>query len=380
MVIAEVALSIVPLVAAGLMVRTFVNLTHVDVGFDATNIVSAKMPFRFRSFQEPADRFRLHRAAFDNLRQIPGVEDVSGGGPVPFSDWRVTRVYGREGEALDSRATMQSVLPGYLRVTDTRLVAGREFTDDDIVNERQVVVVDERIATQLWPEGAIGKRLAYPRGRGSISLEVIGVSEPVRVTRVRDDAMPHMFIPFHMFAIEQGLVIRTTHDAAVIAPAVKAAVESLGTRRPVYDVKPLQSYIDATMGDARFMMLVLMGFGVASVLLAAVGLYGTLAYLTSLRTQEFGIRMALGASAGQVVRAVASEGLMLAGIGAALGFAGAAATTGALQGLLYNVTPFDGVTLIGAVAVVAATALIAASHPAWRAANISPMRVLREGE
>jgi putative ABC transport system permease protein len=309
------------------------------------------------------------------------VEEVSAGGPPPFDDWLPTRLYGREGDATtQSRATIQSVLPGYLRVTRTRLLAGREFTDDDIEQQRPVVIIDARMAAQLWPGGAIGQRLAYGPGRSPLLLEVIGVTEPVRALKVREDRVPHFFVPYHLFAVEQALVMRTRETAAAIGPAVKHAVESLGTRRPVYDIRPLQAYADASTADTRFMMLVLAGFGVASIALAAVGLYGTLAYLTALRTQEFGVRMALGASAWQVLRVVAGEGIALAAAGAALGLAGAMAATGALRGLLYNVTPFDGVTLAAVVAVVSATALVASIHPAWRASRTNPMHVLRAGE
>ncbi|MBA3887199.1 MAG: FtsX-like permease family protein [Acidobacteria bacterium] len=189
--------------------------------------------------------------------------------------------------------------------------------------------------------------------------------------------MPHLFLPYHLFAIEQALVIRTRESAAAIGPAVKAAVESLGTRRPVYDIQPMQAYADASIGDARFMMLMLVGFGAAALLLTAVGLYGTLAYLTSQRTQEFGIRMALGASRWQVLRSVAGEGLLLAAVGGVLGFAGAMATTGILRGLLYDVTPFDATTLGAAALIMALTALAAATEPAWRAARVDPTIALR---
>jgi predicted permease len=381
MVIAQVALSIVPLVAAGLMLRTFANLTSAPLGFETAHLVSAKVAYSLRAFPRTADRWRLHREVVDRVAAVPGVEEVSAGGPPPFDDWLPTRLYGREGDATtQSRATIQSVMPGYLRVTRTRLLAGREFTDDDIEQQRPVVIIDARMAAQLWPEGAIGQRLAYGSGRPPLLLEVIGVTEPVRALRVREDRVPHFFVPYHLFAVEQALVMRTRETAAAIGPAVKRAVESLGTRRPVYDIRPLQAYADASLADTRFMMLVLAGFGLASIALAAVGLYGTLAYLTSLRTQEFGVRMALGASAWQVLRAVTGEGIALAAAGAALGLAGALAATGALRGLLYNVTPFDGVTLAAVVGIVSATALVASIHPAWRASRTNPMHVLRAGE
>jgi hypothetical protein len=273
------------------------------------------------------------------------------------------------------------VLPGYLRVTRTSLVAGRDFTDADLTSARLVAIVDERIAAALWPDGALGRTVAFERGPTNfVELEIIGVTEAVRVTNVRDESLPHIFVPYHLWPVTPSLLIRTSASAGATAPAVKQAVESLGTRRPVFDFRPMQDYVDASVGETRFLMLVLAGFAAAAMLLAAIGLYGTLAYLTSQRRQEFGVRMALGASASRVLRSVAGEGLGLAALGAALGFAGAAAITGLLQGLLYHVTPFDGVTLVAAVVLVGLTAASAVMLPAWRASQVNPSAVLRAGE
>jgi predicted permease len=381
MVIAEVALSIVPLVAAGLMLRTFVNMIEAPLGFDPNGLITAKVAMSFRAFPETSDRARLLRDAIAQVRQIPGVVEVSAGGPLPLDGWAQTRTYAHpQDTSATSRATMQSVFPGYLHVTRTPLLAGRDFTDDDIEQQRNVVIVEERIAAQVWPQGAVGRRLALGRGRGLVELDIIGITRSVRATSVREEPLPHLFLPYHLWAGGQALVIRTPLSAAALGPAVKQGVEALGTRRPVFDIRPMQDYVDESVGDTRFAMLVLVGFAAAAILLAAVGLYGTLAYVASQRRQEFGVRMALGASAMRVMRGVASEGLWLAAIGAALGLAGALATMGLLEGLLYHVTPFDGVTLITVTVLVALTALVAATIPAWRASQTNPSLVLRTGE
>ncbi len=365
LVIAEVALSIVPLVAAGLMLRTFVNLENAPIGLDPSGLVTGKVAVSRRAFSDQKQLLALHRDAFDRVAQIPGVEAVAAGGPMPFDGYSFTRTYGHitDPQPFTSRTTFQSVFPGYLGITHTRLRAGRDFTMDDLVNERPVVIIDERMANQLWPSGAIGQRLGVSRGRSFVSLKVIGVTNPVRVTKVRDDGMPHMFVPYHFQTIEMALVVRTRESAATIAPAIKRAVESLGTRRPVYDIRPMQSYVDRSIGDTRFTMLVLVGFAGAALLLAAVGLYGTLAYLTSQRTQEFGVRMALGASSARILRSVASEGLLLTTVGSVLGLIGALAVSAVLRDLLYGVAPNDVATLVSVITVVALVALIAASHP-----------------
>jgi putative ABC transport system permease protein len=164
---------------------------------------------------------------------------------------------------------------------------------------------------------------------------------------------------------------------STIGPAIKQAVEALGPGRPVFDIRLMDDIVGASIDNTRFTMLVLSGFAVASLLLAGVGLYGTLAYLTSQRTQEFGVRLALGASAASILRLVIREGCLLTGLGVALGLAGAIVVTRVLRGLLYGVTPLDGLTIASVVALVAAVALIAVGWPAWRAARVDPTTALR---
>ena len=199
----------------------------------------------------------------------------------------------------------------------------------------------------------------------------------VRVSTVRDTELPHILTPYDAFGLRMALVAKTKQSAAVLAPLIKQQVESLGTRRPVFDVLPLSTFVDRSMAETRFMMLVLVGFAAASMLLAAVGIYGTLAYLASQRTQEFGIRMALGASASRVLGSVAAEGLVMAAAGTVIGFAGAVAVGRWLRDLLYEVAPFDPPTLIAVCIAVAAMALVAATHPAWRASRTNPLEALR---
>jgi ABC-type antimicrobial peptide transport system permease subunit len=186
-----------------------------------------------------------------------------------------------------------------------------------------------------------------------------------------------IYVPSHLYEIEQTLVVKTRAPLSTIGPAIKQAVEALGPGRPVFDIRLMDDIVKASIDNTRFTMLLLSGFAVASLVLAGVGLYGTLAYLTSQRTQEFGVRLALGASAAGILRLVIREGCLLTGLGAALGFAGAIAVTRTLRGLLYGVTPLDGVTIASVVGLVAAVALVAVGWPAWRAARIEPATALR---
>ena len=376
LVVAEVALSIVPLVAAGLMLRTFTNLLQAPIGFDPSQVVTARVSLNLRAFPEIDARIGFFREAIARVRALPGVDAVSVGGPLPFAPAQTTERYWRRDDvdAVPSLGMQQTIMPGYFAVMGIPLRSGRDFTDDDIARQRSVVIVDERLAAQLWGGDAIGKRLAVAATK---TLEVVGVAAPIRVGRVRDESAPTIFVLYHVYEIEQTLIVKTPLPVAVIGPMIKRTVESLGPGRPVFNIRPMSELVAASIDDTRFTMLVLSGFAVAALLLAGVGLYGTLTYLISQRTQELGVRMALGATAMGVIRLVAYEGGVLTALGGIIGLAGAAGVTRALRGLLYGVTPLDAVTMTSVVAVVTAVALVAIGQPAWRAARIDPVTALR---
>jgi putative ABC transport system permease protein len=199
------------------------------------------------------------------------------------------------------------------------------------------------VAARFSPNGAIGQRLSIRIGRRPTPalVEIIGITPPVRATRVSDGEVPHVFFSYNVQQAEPDLMVRTRQSAATLGPELRRRVEALGTLRPVVDIRPMRDYVDLSIGDARFRMLMLTAFAAASLLLAGVGMYGTLAYLISQRTQEFVVRMALGATTMAVIRLVAREGVVLGGLGGAIGLAAALATVGGLRGLLYGVAPID---------------------------------------
>ncbi len=377
LVLAEVALSIVPLLAAGLMLRTFSNLVQAPIGFDAAHVVTARVPLDLGVFSTLDRRSAFYQEAAARVRDLPGVEAASVGGPLPLTPAQTTeRLWrGEDQEPAPFIGMQQSIMPGYLGVMGMPLRGGRDISDDDIRHQRRVVVVDERVAERLWDGDAIGKRLGV--GQGSSLLEVVGVVGQIRARTMRESGTPMIYVPSHVYEIEQTLVVKTHMPPATIGPAITQTVEALGPGRPVFDIRAMREIVEASIDDTRFTMLVLSGFACASLVLAGVGLYGTLAYLTSQRTQEFGVRLALGASAGSILRLVVSEGCVLTGLGTALGLAGALAATRALRGLLYGVTPLDGLTIASIVALVAGVSLVAVAWPAWRAAHVDPVSALR---
>jgi predicted permease len=377
LVIAEVALSIVPLIGGGLMLRSFWNLTQAPLGFDPSGLVTARVQMSFRALPDLESRLTLIRRAITEVSQLPGVSAVAAAGPLPMP-FPNNRSFSRE-KVFDGGvyASQQPVLPGYLAITRTPLLQGRDISDDDLRAGRLVAVIDQRLASRLYPEGALGKRLQTKIGSKPALIEIVGITPPVRASRVSDSDLPHVFLSYNVMQVEPWLAVRTERRASEIAPDIRRAVEALGTNRAVVDIRPMQDYVDMSIGDSRFMMLMLTAFAAASLLLAGIGMYGTLAYLISQRTQEFGVRMALGATAGSVMALVAREGAMLSGIGAVAGMAVALGVAGSLRGLLYGVAPIDATTVMTVSLLMAAVAIAAASVPAWRAARVEPTTALR---
>jgi putative ABC transport system permease protein len=375
LVLSEIALSIVPLIAAGLMLRTFANLLETPIGFDPAHVITARISLNLSKFSTVDRRSALYRDAIARVRELPGVEAASIGGPPPLASVQSTmRFWRSDDEATSSLGMHRSVMPGYLGVMRIPLLAGRDISDDDIIHGRRVAVIDERLAAQLWQGDAIGKWLSIDSKQ---PLEVVGVVGHIRARDIRDSGTLMIYVPSHVYEIEQTLVVKTRAPLSSIGPAIKRAVEALGPGRPVFDIRPMDDIVEASIDNTRFTTLVLSGFAMTSLVLAGVGLYGTLAYLTSQRVQEFGVRLALGASVASILGLVFREACVLTGLGAALGLAGAIAVAHVLQGLLYGVTPVDGLTIASVVALVAIVALLAVGWPAWRAASVDPTTALR---
>jgi putative ABC transport system permease protein len=378
LVVAEVALSIAPLAFAGLTLRSFVNLMQSPLGFEPAGVVTARLPLDATKYPNMEQRWVVLRNVMDRLRGVPGVRSVSAADPLPLAAQARRRV-GRPGQPdiPPILATQQFALPGYLRTIGTPLLEGRDFTDDDIREQRQVTIIDAGLAKRLWPEGAIGKLVSVYRTGWRNDLQVIGVTGNVRVTRVRDESIPHFMLPYSNYPSAMSLVVKTDEPTGRIRPAVESAVAAAHSRRAAFDIRPMSDYVSDSIGNMRFILFVLAVFAASSLVLAAVGLYGTLAYLTAQRTREFGIRLALGSSVKALIAIVIREGLFLVASGAAIGWIGVAALSRGIRELLYGVQPLDGLTLSGVSVLLAIAALAAAGVPAYRAARIDPQTSLR---
>jgi putative ABC transport system permease protein len=377
LMVTEVALSIVPLLAAGLMMRTVANLLDAPMGFDPTQVVTARVSLDLQEFDSKERRSAFYRDAIAAVRTLPFVDQVSIGGPPPLAPIQSTiRVWRGDDRDRSSRLVLQrSVMADYLAVMRIPLRAGRDIDDDDLRHGRHVAVIDERLAAGLWQGDAVGKMLTLEYSK--TPMEIVGVAGAVRARDLRDDSTPLIYVPSHVYEIEQTLVARVRGPISAVGPAIKNTVEALGPGRPVFDVRWMDEVISLSVETSRYLMLLLTVFAAAALVLAGVGLYGTLGYLTAQRRQEFGVRIALGATAGGIVGLVLREGMLLAGTGAAVGLIAALVATTGLRGLLYGVTPLDGATLAGVTFTVGVAALAVVGWTAWRAACIEPAMALR---
>jgi predicted permease len=378
LVVVEIALSIVPLVCGGLLLRSFLNLLHTPLGFDPSNVVTAFLPIDSKRYPTLEQKWILLRSVIDKVRAIPGVESASAADLLPLQGQANRRV-GRKDRPDSSPilATQQFALPGYLHTICTALREGRDFTNEDIVTDRGVAIIDQELARRLWPEGAIGKRLVIYRTGRQDEVEVIGVTNSARLTRVRDPDTPHFIFPYGNYPSGMSLVIKTKNRPEKLASQIKTAVDEVRPGQAVFDIRDMREYVSSSIGDTRFMVFALTVFAGASLLLAAVGLYGTLTYLILQRTREFGIRLAIGSSLKAIIAIVVQESAILTLVGTALGLLVASVMVGTIRGMLYGVHPLDGMTFVGVVGLVGIIALGSVTIPAWRAARIDPQISLR---
>jgi predicted permease len=388
LVTVQIALSVVLLVGASLLVRAFVAVLRVDPGFRTDQHLTFRMaiPGRYRSPQA----FNAFTAELQRrLSAIPGVTDVGAMSHLPYDDmpnWAL--LYGSDAAFPPGtpQADSRAISVGLFETLGVPLVEGRFFTEADDNPEHVVAIVDDRIARELWPgRSALGQQffttvagmsadIAGPNTRAT----VVGVVSHLRLRSLVEDLRPQLFFPWRIAQRNPiAYVIGASRDAAALAPDVRAAVSALDSRVAVYDVRPLQTYIEDARATRRFTMLLAALFALLALTLTTVGVYGVLAYTVAHRRHEIGVRRALGATEDDVMREVLREGLMFALVGSFTGLAIAAAAGRLLQSQLYGVHSSDPAAYGAAVSLVATAALVACWIPARRATAVDPMDALR---
>ncbi len=382
----QVALAIVLLVGAGLLLKSFGHLRSVDTGFVADRLLTLAIE---PDLPEPRDvsRVAFKRKLLERLSAVPGVESVGLSNCAPLSGrcW-ATDVQRIDGQPLDGEQPfligVQYVAPDHFSTLGISLLRGRAFTPSDDRDGPLVATINERAAKRLWPgEDPIGRRIVVGESLflPDRSAEIVGVVGDVRFAGPESPAGPDIFLPALQGGPGRMLVfLKTSVEPATLVPTLRREVLDLDADLPIYDVQTMAERSALASAQARFAGLLLSIFAGTALLLAAVGLYGVIASQVGRRTREIGIRIALGAEPGQVLRPVLGGAAALAGLGLVLGLLGAVATSRLLSGLLFEVGATDPMTFGGTAGLLAVVALVAGYVPARRAARVDPNVALRE--
>ena len=380
-VTAQVTLSVVLLVCAGLFIRSLRNAHTIDPGFRVERALTATVDLGLLRYKEP-EGGAFYRELLSRVESQPGVERASF---VRFAQLGNSFAQGQvvaEGKASEGEEGISTgfnvVGPRYFETMGTRLVRGRDFTEADREGAPRVAVVNETLAAMLWPnEDALGKRLSFEGARGPF-LEVVGVARDGKYRSLGDRARPYFYTPlFQSYQPRMTLVVRTSGEPTALAGTVRAQLRALDPNLPVAEVRTLEEQFDLSLLPARVAAYTLGGFGLLALALAAMGVYGVVSYSVAQRTREIGVRVALGAGARDVMRLVLGEGLSVVGLGLALGLALAFAVARLFAGFLYGVGAADPLTFVGVPALLGAIALAAGYLPARRATKVDPMVALR---
>ncbi|HEX4961076.1 MAG TPA: ABC transporter permease [Thermoanaerobaculia bacterium] len=389
LLVAEVALALVLLAGAGLLIRSALRLQEVELGFDPSRVLTARLSLPRSDYPEAGRAIAAIQQVVDEAGHSGGVESAAAIAILPLShsdNSSTLHIEGHPrppGQRID--ASVREVSPGYFRTLRIRLLAGRDFTAADRAGAPHVVAVSETMARLAWPgEEPIGKRLAWSIDdkTGPDWWQVVAVVGDVRQRDLVADLRPMVYLPMAQSGfwgerdVEMTLAVRTTGDPSTLAGPVRRIVHGVDARLPVFDLVTLDEIRADSTETTRFNMLLLTTLGVIGLLLAAVGIYGVISWFVSQRTQEIGLRMALGATEGRVLSLVAWQAMRPVLVGLAVGLAGAAASTHALAGLLFGVTATDPATFAGVVLVLGGAALLASYLPARRAARVEPTRAL----
>jgi predicted permease len=395
LVVVEVALALVLLVGASLLIRSFIALRAVNPGFASKNVLTMRMSMTEPQYTKAAGVDQLIRAGLQRVREMPGVDAVSatccvpleGGYGLPFE------IVGRSSEpGANNGAGWYTISPGYFDVFRIPILRGRDFTDRDSGGAGGVVIINQAMAKQFWPKGdPLADQIAIGKGVGPAFVEgprqIVGIVGDVRDGALNEDPQPAMYVPFAQVpdgvtALNSrltalGWAVRTRGEPQRLSVAIQKALREASGGLPVARIKSMDEIVVRSTARSDFNMLLLTVFGCAALLLAAIGVYGSMAYSVEQRTQEIGIRLVLGASVGQVRNMVIVQGMTLALAGVVIGLIAAFALSKLVASLLFGVTARDPMVFVAVPVVLAAVALLAVWLPALRATRVDPIDALR---
>jgi predicted permease len=388
--VAQVALALMLLVGSGLMLRSFMALRNTDVGFETAGRMTFSFALPGVEYASADEVLTFHRRILEELEGRPGVEAVGSISGLPLTDAKSAGPLEAEDDPMPEGelgpiVERRAVTPGYFATMGIPLLQGRGPSWEDQVDQIRGVLISATLAQTFWPDqDATGRRL---RSQGSeISWEVVGVVGDVRFDGVAEEPLPMVYYPVLAGTPEDpdpaqarymNVVIRTAGDPLDLVPSARAALRSVDPRLPLINPRTIEDIVERSMAATSFTVLLLgIAAGIA-LLLGTVGIYGVISYIVSQRTQEIGVRMALGAPGETVLRSVVKQGMALTGIGLGVGMFGAWGLSRAMSSLLYGVSATDPMTFGGTAVLLAVVALAAVYVPARRASRVDPVEALR---
>ena len=402
MVVAEIALSLVVLAAAALMVQSYKRLEGIRLGFRPDHLLSFSVTLPETKYPGAAQVTQFFERALDSIAAVPGVESAAAVSGRPMIDRtadltsQAFTIEGRPGENARGAesADFRIVSAGFFRTMGMALLQGRMFTAQDGRGAPRSVVISEMMARTYWPRGdAVGHRIhlgqQYGRRDGYTAaatsdtpLEIVGVVSDVRQTRILEDPLrPEIYLPLDQQENApriMAMMVRTTSDPAQLTSAIRKAVAAVDSEQPIYDVSTMDEIVADSFGAKRLALVLLVILGSIALVLSSVGLYALMAYSVSHRRHEIGVRVTLGAQANDIRRLILLQGVRLAGLGVAVGLAGALLTRGLMQSVLYGVSANDPLTLLGISSLLVGSALLACYIPARNAMRTDPMIALHQ--
>jgi predicted permease len=385
-VVAEFTLSLMLLIGAGLMLQSFRRLTRLDPGFRTTGILTAELDFPESKYPRGRDITAFGARLLGRLRALPGVEAAGAVSNLPLrDDRRTTLSFVVEGRTPDRAnpmiAIFSSVTPGYFDAIGVPLFRGRLFADSDAREAPKVAIINRSFAERIFPGGdPLGKRVALSDNPGPGDwATVVGIVADARSQDIQTEPGIQLFMPYSQRASSgMAIVVRTAGDPARLSTDLRRAVSEIDPEQPTYAIATMRSVVSDSMGQPRFRALLIGIFAGIALLLAAAGIYGVLSYTVMQRTHEIGIRVALGAERGHVLRLIVGHGMRLAAIGVGIGLLGGLAVSRFLKAVLFGVETTDLATFAAVPGILLLVALAACAIPGWRATRVDPVVALRE--
>lgn len=387
LVAGQTALSIVLLIGAALLLESFARLHAVDPGFQTENLLTMKVGLPPARYDTDRKKTAFFNELVPRIEGVPGIRDAAASLSLPTTSWIRTNVeiIGQPEDLHDQKfGVLQSVSPGYFRALGIPLRRGRAFTErDNQPGAPAVIIINEALARRLWPAypggpNPVGQHLFEGADKAAGRLEVIGIAADVHEGGLASDAVPEFYVPLVVHPPQMAyLAVRTSGDPRRFLKAIRGQVLAIDGDQPVSEIRTMTELFEASVGPRRLALLLLSAFAGVALLLASIGIYGVMAYSVAQRSQELGIRRALGAQQEDILRLVLRRGLALALAGIVIGSGGAFALTRVLAGLLFHVKPSDPLTFLGIGALFLLVALGASYFPALRATRVDPMTALR---